>query len=75
MPRYDRLTDPSGTGLSSAEWYYGPQKRVMTSYQLKVSELGALADAMTATVSYQDVEESSTTGTSTTISAPVALKM
>lgn len=59
VPRYDRLTDPNGSGgLSSAEWYYGPQKRVLTSYQLKVSNLGSLADAMTATLSYQSVEES-----------------
>jgi len=26
VPRYDRLTDPQGSGLRSAEWYYGPQK-------------------------------------------------
>lgn len=59
VPRYDRLTDPNGSGgLSSAEWYYGPQQRILTSYQLKVSDLGALADAMTATLSYQSVEES-----------------
>lgn len=58
VQRYDRLTDPNGTGLNSAEWYYGPQRRVMTSYQLKVNYLGPLADAMTATLSYQDVEES-----------------
>lgn len=58
VPRYDRLTDPQGSGLRFGEWYYGPQKRIMTSYQLKVSDLGSLADNMTATVSYQDVEES-----------------
>lgn len=59
VPRYDRLTDPNGSGgLSSAEWYYGPQRRVLTSYQLKVDDLGSLADAMTATVSFQDIEES-----------------
>ena len=58
VPRYDRLTDPQGSGLRFGEWYYGPQKRIMTSYQLKVNDLGSLADNMTATVSYQDVEES-----------------
>lgn len=58
VPRYDRLTDPQGSGLRFAEWYYGPQKRLLTSYQLKVNELGAFADGMTATFSYQDIEES-----------------
>ncbi len=58
VPRYDRLTDPSGTGLRFGEWYYGPQKRLMGSYNLSVTDIGAFADAMSATLSYQDVEES-----------------
>lgn len=58
IPRYDRLTDAQGNGLRSAQWYYGPQKRLLTSYQLKVNNLGSLADGMTATLSYQNIEES-----------------
>lgn len=58
IPRYDRLTDPQGSGLRFAEWYYGPQKRLLTAYQLKVTDLGTFADAMSATLSYQDIEES-----------------
>jgi hemoglobin/transferrin/lactoferrin receptor protein len=58
IPRYDRLTDPQGTGLRSAQWYYGPQERLLASYQLKIKKLGALADGMTATASYQAIEES-----------------
>jgi len=59
IPRYDRLTDPgSSGGLKFAEWYYGPQKRLMGSYQLNVSELGSMADGLAATVSYQNIEES-----------------
>ena len=58
IPRYDRLTDPQGTGLRFGEWYYGPQKRLMGSYNLSITDLGALADAMSATLSYQDIEES-----------------
>jgi len=58
VPRYDRLTDPQGSGLRSAEWYYGPQKRMLTSYQLNVKDLGAFADGMTSTISYQNIEES-----------------
>jgi hemoglobin/transferrin/lactoferrin receptor protein len=58
IPRYDRLTDSQGTGLRSAEWYYGPQKRWLASYQLKSQNLGAIAEALSATVSYQAIEES-----------------
>ena len=37
VPRYDRLTDiNSKTGkFNSAEWYYGPQNRLFTSYTLE----------------------------------------
>ena len=58
IPRYDRLTDPQGPGLRSAQWYYGPQKRLLTAYQIKVNPLGPFADALTATASYQSIEES-----------------
>lgn len=58
IPRYDRLTDPQGSGLRFAEWYYGPQMRFMTSYNLQVTDLGSFADRMSATISYQDIEES-----------------
>jgi len=58
IPRYDRLTDPQGSGLRFAEWYYGPQKRIMGSYNLSIANLGEFADALSATVSYQDIEES-----------------
>lgn len=58
IPRYDRLTDAQGTGLRSAQWYYGPQERMFISYQLKVTDLGKLADALSVTVSYQNIEES-----------------
>ncbi len=58
LPRYDRLTDHDGSGLRFGEWYYGPQTRLLASYQLKVNELESFADGMTATGSYQQIEES-----------------
>lgn len=58
IPRYDRLTDPQGNGLRSAQWYYGPQKRMMASYQLNLKNFGAFADGVISTMSYQAVEES-----------------
>ncbi len=58
IPRYDRLTDPQGNGLKYAEWYYGPQKRLLAAYQFKLKNVGAFADALTSTASFQSIEES-----------------
>ncbi len=58
IPRYDRLTDPKGAGLNSAEWYYGPQKRLMAAYTLALDAAGWFKDGLNATVSFQDIEES-----------------
>ena len=58
IPRYDRLTDPGANGgLASAEWYYGPQKRLMAAYTLRVDDLGWF-DGLDATISWQDIDES-----------------
>lgn len=58
ISRYDRLTDPQGTGLRFAEWYYGPQTRFLGAYTLQVSGLGSIADQATSTFSYQILQES-----------------
>jgi hemoglobin/transferrin/lactoferrin receptor protein len=60
IPRYDRMTDPgsNGVGLRFAEWYYGPQKRAMASYQLSIKEKGWFNNGIKATLSLQDIEES-----------------
>lgn len=58
IPRYDRLTDPDGAGLRSAEWYYGPQKRLMGAYHLDMSDLGWFNRGMRTIISVQDIEES-----------------
>ncbi len=63
VPRYDRLQDIKnfggsiGTTLRFAEWYYGPQKRIMGAYELNAIKLGFL-DALKANINYQDIEES-----------------
>jgi hemoglobin/transferrin/lactoferrin receptor protein len=60
IPRYDRLTDPSpgGQGLASAEWYYGPQDRLLAAYTFGLNSLGWFNGGLRATASYQDIEES-----------------
>ena len=59
IPRYDRLTDPgSGSqGLRNAEWYYGPQKRLLGAYHFESSKAGWF-DRLGASISAQDLEES-----------------
>ena len=57
VPRYDRLTDPRGTGLAQGDWYYGPQKRFMGCYILAVQNLGFF-NSMRLNMNFQDVVES-----------------
>lgn len=57
--RYDRLIRPSGTGLRSAEWNYGPQKWFMTNMSLtKLSSSSTFYDKIKATAAYQNFKES-----------------
>ena len=60
IPRYDRLTEPGGdgTGLRYAQWYYGPQDRLMAAYRLKVIADSRLYDRIRLLASYQNVKES-----------------
>lgn len=56
--RYDRLTDLSGNGnLKSAEWYYGPQKRLLGAYHISILNK-KLFDQAKITLAYQSIEES-----------------
>lgn len=57
IPRYDRLTDRKGDGPKFAEWYYGPQTRLMASYSF-LSEDWAGADHASLIIAYQNVKES-----------------
>lgn len=57
VPRYDRLTDRKGDGPKFAEWYYGPQTRLMASYSLLAENLAG-ADNASLIVAYQNVKES-----------------
>lgn len=58
VPRYDRLTDPKGAGLNSAEWYYGPQKRLFTALDAKWEDKDAFFQHISFNANYQDIEES-----------------
>ncbi len=63
VPRYDRLQDTKnfggsiGTTLRYAEWFYGPQTRLLTAYELNVGNVGFL-NALKINLNYQDIKES-----------------
>ncbi|MFN5333593.1 MAG: TonB-dependent receptor, partial [Bacteroidota bacterium] len=63
IPRYDRLQDKRDFGgtigqtLRWAEWYYGPQTRLFSTYEIQIGKTG-LFDQVRALVNYQYVEES-----------------
>ena len=58
IPRYDRLSEIGTSGnFNNAEWYYGPQKRMMLSYQLRIKGRRYYDEAQ-VTLAYQNIEES-----------------
>lgn len=56
--RFDKLTERSGDELKFAEWYYGPQKRLLTSAQWKLMPEKEWLNYGTITAAYQDIKES-----------------
>ncbi len=59
IPRYDRLSETNAQGmLSHAQWYYGPQKRLLTAYSLTQSFSSGMADELHLIAGYQAIEES-----------------
>ncbi|MES2837355.1 MAG: TonB-dependent receptor [Bacteroidota bacterium] len=60
VPRTDRLTDVRGGKPRFAEWYYGPEKRMMVSYALNLTK-GSFYDRGKVVLAYQDIEESRVT--------------
>lgn len=57
VPRYDRLTEVSGTNPRFSEWYYGPEKRFLAAYHLELSGANIYDKGM-ITAAFQDIEES-----------------
>lgn len=57
VPRYDRLTDMKGDKPKFAEWYYGPQTRLLGAYTF-TADNAVGADMASVTVAYQHVKES-----------------
>jgi hemoglobin/transferrin/lactoferrin receptor protein len=58
VPRYDRLTEMRDTKPRFAEWNYGPEKRLLTLYELQVNKKTNLFDKARLITSFQAIEES-----------------
>lgn len=59
VPRYDRLTDLSSDGnLKYAEWYYGPQTRLMAAYSMNNKNDNRWMQLYHLGISYQTLQES-----------------
>jgi hemoglobin/transferrin/lactoferrin receptor protein len=59
VPRYDRLTEIKENGIfNSAEWYYGPEKRLMGSYQFSLTPKKSFFTNANLVLAYQDIGES-----------------
>lgn len=58
IPRYDRLTETTGAGIARfAEWYYGPQERLLAAWQFNLPASGTY-DQSHISLSYQNIGES-----------------
>lgn len=57
VPRYDALSELDGEGLSFAEWYYGPQKRFLSSLRSDINQQSALFDKIILIAAYQKIDE------------------
>ncbi len=63
VPRYDRLSeyslDTAGNIVpDQAEWYYGPQKRMLVAYTLELHRESGIFTSARITPSYQAIEQS-----------------
>ena len=58
IPRFDKLTQYKNGALKFAEWYYGPQKRILFSPQLSISPHKKWLDKGIITLAYQNIAES-----------------
>ncbi|MFK7923651.1 MAG: TonB-dependent receptor [Bacteroidia bacterium] len=56
--RFDRLTQLRDSSLRYAEWYYGPQERLMLSYHFSAYEPTKLYDQLDLITAWQDLDES-----------------
>ncbi len=58
VARFDRLNDLGDDGLPKfAEWYYGPQKRFLTSLKTEITNKGGAFSRASIIAAYQNIDE------------------
>lgn len=57
IPRYDQLTNFSGNTLKYAEWFYGPQNRLLSSLSAQIKSNKKWVDNAEILLSYQKIDE------------------
>lgn len=57
VPRFDRLNDVRNGKVRWAEWYYGPQKRLMFAVQALVRDTTRIFDHVSITTAIQRIDE------------------
>ncbi|HQQ94128.1 MAG TPA: TonB-dependent receptor [Bacteroidia bacterium] len=57
IPRYDRLTEMSGSKLKYAEWNYGPQNRFLGAYTLDYIKSTRISDNIRIIAAYQKIDQ------------------
>ncbi|MBK7966941.1 MAG: TonB-dependent receptor [Bacteroidetes bacterium] len=58
IPRYDHLTDLDSSGFLNAEYYYGPQERLMTAYDMNYASGDGFFNKIHVGLSFQKIQES-----------------
>lgn len=60
IPRYDRLNtiNPNTGNFTDAQWYYGPERRILGSYKLGLKATKTIFDNSKILLAWQDVNES-----------------
>ena len=58
VPRYDRLTELAGTIPRFAEWYYGPQKRLLLAHHYDATFSNKYFSQVKSIAAFQSIEES-----------------
>jgi len=59
VTRYDRLTETDNQGVPKyAEWYYGPEQRILAAWKLEKNLNRRIIDKMTLQVGWQNAQES-----------------
>ncbi len=57
IPRYDQLNIYKGKYLKYADWYYGPQKRILTSLKSVLKTSNPLFTTFSSIFAFQNIEE------------------